>query len=264
MAKLLLGGILAAVLLGLYIASIVIGIQTTRKCGLTTSTIAQKVKDGAKLEEAIKGPCSDEEKNLGNISYLLNLLGGLISATVVAVLAATHASDLPAKDFFKAGLGSFAQGIAAYVPLVYILTWTFCGLFVVIFGLMVYGNDPSPPLTAHAKTWLGTAVAAIYAYIGITPEETPARPAIAGVAIAPVSIALNSADPTEQLKVKATDSQNKAIANLPSDRFVWKSSNNDIAKVDKTGLVTRVASGTCIVTATANTVVSNECAVTCS
>ena len=269
MAKLILGGILATVLLGLYIASIAISIKTAYECGVKAERVVEPPSNSTNSSKTtprvvIVEKCSEEEKNLGNISYLLNLLGGLISATVVAVLAATQTNDLPAKDFFRAGLGNFAQGIAAYVPLAYILVWTFCGLFVVIYGLMMYDNDPSPPLTAHAKTWLGTAVAAIYAYIGITPEGTPARPAIANISIEPTSLALDSTHSSEKLTATATDAQSNSIPSLPSDRFVWKSSDTAVATVDKTGLVERVAPGTCNITATANAITSNNCAVTCS
>lgn len=275
MAKLILGGILATVLLALYAVAIGIGITRTAHCGVTseearhiaagnsnsTDTNTSKTRTEWRIDEK----CDNNEKSLDNLSYLLNLLGALISATVVAGLAATKPNELPGKDIFKAGFGEFGQSITAYLPLVYILVWTICGASVVVYALMIFVNDPSPPLTALAKAWLGTAVAAIYAYFGITPNGTAVRPAIANITIAPDALTLNSTDQPVKLTVTATDDQDNPIPDISNDLFNWETSKPDVATVDSAGVVTRQSAGNdCKITATANGKTSNECTVTCS
>ena len=87
--------------------------------------------------------------------------------------------------------------------------------------------------------------------------------AIAKIEIDPASASLSEASPTQQLSAKTTDAQNNAIT---PDNFSpqWSSDNASVATVDQTGLVTRVGVGNCNVTAIANGVTSNNCAVTCS
>ena len=155
--KLLLGGILSLTLLGLYIYSI-IAASVAREC--SAAAIAAVTQTNIK-------PCDAQKSNLGNVSLILNLIGGLVSATVVGVLAATKPNDLPGKGIFNQSLDGAVQSLSAYIPLVFILAWIFCGLTMVVFGLLIYENDPVPPLTAQAKAWLGAAVAAGYAYFGI-------------------------------------------------------------------------------------------------
>lgn len=159
-SRLVFGGVLASVLLGLYIYSIVQAIEVSEMCAAAADAVANQVPD-AKL-------CPPVKTNLGNVSYILNLIGGLISATVVGILATTKPNELPAADLVERNLNaSLTRSIASFVPFAYIMVWIFCGVALVIFGLLKYESEPVPPLTAQAKAWLGTAVAAIYAYFGI-------------------------------------------------------------------------------------------------
>ncbi|GAB4297677.1 MAG: hypothetical protein Kow0090_12990 [Myxococcota bacterium] len=64
---------------------------------------------------------------------------------------------------------------------------------------------------------------------------------------------------TGQLTATAYDADNQVIAGAT---FVWNSDNPDVATVDTTGLVTGVADGTAVVTASSGGVVSNSCKVT--
>lgn len=166
--RLILGGILSVALLALYIFSIGRAITVSSDCDARARAVAAQVPNSSL--------CDSQKSNLGNISLILNLIGGLISATVVGVLAATKPNDLPGKGIFKDNLNDVIQGISAYLPLAFILVWIFCGVLMVVFGLLVYDNDPVPPLTAQAKSWLGAAVAASYAYFGIDRTATPATP----------------------------------------------------------------------------------------
>lgn len=146
MPQLLFGGLLATILLGFFIWSIVDGVS-----------IAQ---------------CKGCREFSAGMSFLLNSLGGLIAATVVGVLGATQPGEYPSKKLFEKNLTGIVKTIAAYMPSVYILFWIICGVVMVIYGFILY-PDVVPPLSAQAKVWLGTAIAAVYAYFGITPDAPP-------------------------------------------------------------------------------------------
>lgn len=254
MPQLLFGGILAAILLGFYIWSIVDAIE-----------IVQCMEKFKNASESVRATLPKCDSFTNNMTYFLNSIGGLISATVVGVLGATTVKEFPGEKLFGKKLDGTVQTIAAFMPSVYILVWLTCGVFTVIYGFGLYDTDHVPPLTEHAKAWLGVALAAGFAYFGINRDGSPIeRPAITSIAVAPTSISLTSSDPPQMVIATAADAQDKPIPNIPGDRFLWKSDNPAVATVDQTGLVTRVAQGSCTVTATANAVVSNNCAVTCS
>lgn len=96
-------------------------------------------------------------------------------------------------------------------------------------------------------------------------ESKTSQPAIAKINIAPTSITLTATEPTKSLTATAMDAQDKPVLGVTSNRFLWKSDNDTVAKVDESGKVTRVTAGKCSVRATANnnSVVSNNCAVEC-
>lgn len=142
MPQLLFGGILAVILLGLYIWAIFEGVQATK---------------------------GDTAGFTANMSYLLNTIGGLISATVVGVLGATEVGDFPGQKTFERNLTGTISTIAGLMPSFYILVWIVCGVVMVIYGFVL--NDTVPALSAQAKVWLGTAIGAVYAYMGIKPQS---------------------------------------------------------------------------------------------
>ncbi len=164
MPQLVFGGILAVIMLGLYIYSISTAVGVAAECG-----------DNAACAKQLSS----------NISLLLNLVGGLISATVVGVLGATPRGELPAQESFERNLnGSVPSGnnpggiiskIAGLMPSVFILVWIICGIYILAYGFITYYHDPVPALTAHAKTWIGTAIGAVYAYMGINPDSSQTR-----------------------------------------------------------------------------------------
>lgn len=163
MPQLLFGGMIAFILLGLYVWSIV---------------------SGACEASPIAG-CKDRVPAFtANMQFLLNSVGGLISATVVGVLGATKPAEFPAEGLFRKNLTGTVQTIAGYMPSLYILVWIICGTYMVVYGFVLYSDDNlAPAFSAQAKMWLGTALAAVYAYFGIrpngattTPPPTPSPP----------------------------------------------------------------------------------------
>jgi hypothetical protein len=156
MPQLLFGGILAVIMLGLYGYSIYEAVK------LATDTCKDVPNCPTQLPT--------------NISLLLNLIGGLISATVVGVLGSTNRGEFPAKKSFEKNLSGITAKVAGYMPSVFILVWIICGLYILIFGFLTFTNDPVPALSAQAKAWIGTAIGAVYAYLGINPDPPPTDP----------------------------------------------------------------------------------------
>lgn len=86
-------------------------------------------------------------------------------------------------------------------------------------------------------------------------------PAAASVTIAPTTLTLTAGAPTDTLVPTAIDQYGDEI---DSPVVAFASDDTGVATVHTTsGLVTRIAEGTCGVTATINGHVSNVCAVTC-
>ena len=112
MPQLLFGGILAVILLGFYIWSIVDAVCIVR--------CMENLKNAG---EAVKPTLPKCQTFTTNMTFFLNSIGGLISATVVGVLGATKVSEFPGRELFGKNLSGTVQTIAAYMPSVYILTW---------------------------------------------------------------------------------------------------------------------------------------------
>jgi Bacterial Ig-like domain (group 2) len=94
-------------------------------------------------------------------------------------------------------------------------------------------------------------------------ESKTSQAKIAKITI-PASVNLTAADSKKQLSATATDAQSNPISGLSTTRFQWVSDNVAVAEVDQNGLVDWKSSGTCNVTATADTgVVSNVCKIEC-
>jgi hypothetical protein len=149
MLQLLMASLLATAFVGLYAYGTYDAIETASRC-----------------YKAIP-ECGKDVTEMPNISFLLNTVGSLISGTVIGLLALSSANELPAAQFFKKGRVSLARSIAAHIPVSFILVWIVCGMAMVIWGFIKY-PDAVPPLTAQAKAWLGSAGAALLAYLAPT------------------------------------------------------------------------------------------------
>jgi hypothetical protein len=146
--KLIFGGLIAVILLGLYVYATVIAI--------------------------LAAPCAGQPGcptlNEGTVT-ILNLVGGLVSALVIAELAVTPAGEAPGERLLEADAHgkrapSTALTVVKVVATVYILVWLLCGLASLIVGYLKYPNNV-PELTATGKAWLGLAISSAYAYLGV-------------------------------------------------------------------------------------------------
>jgi hypothetical protein len=103
-------------------------------------------------------------------AHAMNLIGGLVSALVIAELAVTE----PGKSPVGAAIVSVSAGrptlgqIAWIITVLYLLVWVFTGLAAYVVGTM-WWPQALQPLTDLGQGWLGLAVAAAYAYFGISP-----------------------------------------------------------------------------------------------
>jgi len=89
--------------------------------------------------------------------------------------------------------------------------------------------------------------------------------ALKSINVSPPSADLSSTSTTQQLTAEPKDSKGTVIKD--DDEFfvpVWESSDPNVATVDQSGLVSRVAPGTAQITATFANLKSNRCAVTCT
>lgn len=150
--RLLFGGLIAIVLLGLYAYATVYSIQAALCLG--------------------GGPCTTYTPNLNEgVVTVLNLVGGLVSALVISQLAITPPGDTPGAGLVEVNASDILKNSVKIVAVIYVVVWVACGVASLIVGLMKY-PDAVPILNAAAKAWLGLAVAAAYAYLGLRPATT--------------------------------------------------------------------------------------------
>ena len=149
MQRALFGGLLALVLLALYVYSV-------------WYAAAAAVCLGA-------GPgCSAYSPPLTpGVNMVLTVVGGLISALVVAELAVSDPGSLPTGRLVVGPPGAQRRALQV-ITILYLSVWVICGVAMVIVGLMQH-PDAVPVLTEGAKAWLGLAVGAAYAYFGLKP-----------------------------------------------------------------------------------------------
>ena len=121
---------------------------------------------------------------ISQVRTILTVVGGLVSALIVAVLAVTPPNGSPASIFVDES-SRFREAVTI-VTWAYVSVWLVCG-GVLLYFWMTPGNAaklvdavaaiPKPPdaiaaapsktLDAAATSWLGLAVAAAYAYLGL-------------------------------------------------------------------------------------------------
>ena len=101
----------------------------------------------------------------------LLLLGGLVAAPVIAELAVTKPNQVPAQRLLVLNEGDPAPRWLKALVGAYFVLWLLSGLTAVFVGWRF--PQESEALSTLGKTWLGLAVAAGYAYFGVTPPAAP-------------------------------------------------------------------------------------------
>lgn len=144
------GGVIAVILLGIYlhlirVAYLVVDCVTTSGC---TKYDVTYFNDG--------------------MAQALSIVGGLVSALVIAELAVTKPGEAPAARALADNASDRAKSVLKIITAVYVLTWILAGLVAFFMGL--YHPKVLLPVTNLGQSWLGLAVASSYAYFGIKPR----------------------------------------------------------------------------------------------
>jgi hypothetical protein len=150
--KLAFGGVISIILLGLYVYSTwsaILVANCAATPGCTTHPLTSFT-DG--------------------MVQALTLIGGLVSALVIAELAITVPGKVPMARVLDATASPAKQKTLQIVTGLYLLVWLAVGLSAYVVGQMQHPKVLQP-LTDLGQSWLGLAVAAGYAYFGIKPPE---------------------------------------------------------------------------------------------
>lgn len=102
------------------------------------------------------------------MSSSLSLIGGLVSALVIAELAVTKPGDIPGDRRFPSLQGQ-ARRFFTLAVILYLMVWLLAGLAAFIFGYLRHGSLSA--LTDMGQSWFGVAIAAGYSYFGIDPSK---------------------------------------------------------------------------------------------
>lgn len=149
--KLLVGGLIAIVLLGLYVYSVIRAIM------LALSPMGGRLNDGELLA--------------------LTTIGGLVSALVIAELAVTKPGERPTVHMFgppETRFDDVLMKTAPWVSGLYMLVWTALGVAAFVIGVMQHPGKVQS-LTDLGQAWLGLAVSAAYAYFGLNKDQDNPR-----------------------------------------------------------------------------------------
>ena len=103
------------------------------------------------------------------VTYIVTIVGGLVSALVVGKLAITPPKDPPALfTAAAAAAGGQPDPINVWLTVAYMVVWLLTGLAALVVGVLLY-SDVNMLLAGIGTNWLGLAVAAAYAYFGVKP-----------------------------------------------------------------------------------------------
>lgn len=148
--KSLAGGAIAIVLLVIYVYLIVDGCMLIQSVpdGMPDSYLAHRFNDV--------------------MAQTLSVIGGLVSALVIAELAISKPGEPLATRILPADASTRSKRVVKWVTWLYVLVWLLAGLTAFLVGM----NNPGklPPLTSVGQSWFGLAVAAAYAYFGLRPQ----------------------------------------------------------------------------------------------
>jgi hypothetical protein len=101
--------------------------------------------------------------------YVATMIGGLVSALVIAKLAITKPGKNPGVMRVTADENGTPNEWVTRLAVAYLVVWLVVGLVALLIGTMLYPNV-NQTLNDIGTTWLGLAVASGYAYFGIKPE----------------------------------------------------------------------------------------------
>jgi len=112
--------------------------------------------------------CTDvfHSKRIDGVNLILNVVGGLVSALVIAELAITQPGELPSPQLLKRRMSRSSKKLRTILSTTFIIVWIVCGVISIVIYVL-YPNVTPAALSEFAKAWLGLALAAAYSYLGI-------------------------------------------------------------------------------------------------
>jgi len=146
--KLVFGGLIAVILLGLYAYSVIFAVSVV-SCINTAGCSALTAGSFT-----------------AGFASTMTTVGGLVSALVIAELAITEPGKAPVARALDSNASPRATNTLKLITGIYLLVWVALGLAAYVVGAMWY-PESLKPLTDLGQAWLGLAVAAGYAYFGI-------------------------------------------------------------------------------------------------
>jgi hypothetical protein len=152
-----IGDIVAQVIPAILLAFYVFAIGTAIR---STILAARQCKADAGCAQAVQA------KRIEGVNLILNVVGGLVSALVVAELAITQPGRLPSAKLLRRRESPATKRIGTITSTAFILVWLICGAAAVVIYI-IYPNATPPALSEFAKAWLGLALASAYSYLGI-------------------------------------------------------------------------------------------------
>jgi hypothetical protein len=145
--------IIPIILLGFYVFAVGTAVNSTllaaRQCGTNAA-------------------CADafHSKRIDGVNLILNVVGGLVSALVVAELAVTNPGELPSAQLLKRRMTRSSKKLRTILSTAFIIVWILCGVISIVIYVL-YPNETPAALSEFAKAWLGLAIASAYSYLGI-------------------------------------------------------------------------------------------------
>lgn len=153
-SRLIFGGILVCILLGIYVYLI---------------TVALRVVLGTIPPDSFTP----------TMASTLSLIGGLVSALVIAELAVTTPGQPPGARILGPDPTIGAKRVVLGVVVLYLAVWTMTGLAAFIWAFLK-NQGVVATLTDLGQSWIGVAIAAGYSYFGIKPGQGGGSPASQG------------------------------------------------------------------------------------
>src|ERR1051325_9163 len=237
-------------------------IQNTKTDKLITDEITDKRKklDGDKdlllcIQKTIPRLTSPDQKFRG---YMSGAFAGLIAIVIGGFFILAYRDEIMRRAIFSGETG------------IQFLTLFSLVIAIILFGIIniLEGKVLAALLGGLSGYILGRTTQRSGA--AAAPAETLTSlqkfvGALKSINVSPPSADLSSTSTTQQLTAEPKDSKGTVIKD--DDEFfvpVWESSDPNVATVDQSGLVSRVAPGTAQITATFASLKSNRCAVTCT
>jgi len=149
MNRLVFGGLLAFILLAIYVGGVWAELlKLMRDCAGDGCSLAAAAPDGSK-------------------TAILNTIGAMISAVVIAALSVSDPDQPLLSRQINAATGRRRE-LAQWFVTLYLLGWLVTGLAALVFACLIY-SPPDRFLADIGMAWLGTAIAASYAFFGLRP-----------------------------------------------------------------------------------------------